>query len=177
VALRLPANARIVLQVHYHSHDGQTRPDTTQLGVYFARRDPDQLLRIIPVINQNFEIPAGADNYRVTASIPFVPVPIRVWLIAPHMHLLGRSMRVETTSLTGETQCLIDIADWDFNWQAMYRYKEPVQIPAWSNINLTAYYDNSAANARNPNDPPKPVRWGEATTDEMCIAFLGVTVD
>lgn len=177
VALRLPADTRVVLQVHYHSHDGQPRPDTTKLAIYFASREPDQLLRIVPVVNQNFEIPAGAENHRVTAGIPFVPVSIRLWVIAPHMHLLGRSMRVETTSPTGETRCLIDIADWDFNWQAMYRYSEPVRIPAWSSITLTAHFDNSSGNPRNPSDPPQPVRWGEATTDEMCIAFLGVTID
>ncbi|HEU4522441.1 MAG TPA: ascorbate-dependent monooxygenase [Thermoanaerobaculia bacterium] len=177
VALRLPAGSRVVLQVHYHVHDGDPHPDRTEFGIYYAERTPRQLLRILPLVNQNFEIPAGAEHYRVTAGIPFVPVPVHLWVIAPHMHLLGRSMRVETTSLTGETTCLIDIPDWDFNWQAMYRYREPIAIPAWSSVNLTAYYDNSSSNPRNPNDPPKAVRWGEATTDEMCIAFLGVTID
>jgi hypothetical protein len=38
-------------------------------------------------------------------------------------------------------------------------------------------YDNTTENFRNPNVPPKPVSWGEATTDEMCIAFLAYTVD
>ncbi|HEX6641761.1 MAG TPA: peroxiredoxin, partial [Thermoanaerobaculia bacterium] len=67
--------------------------------------------------------------------------------------------------------------DWDFNWQGAYRFNEPVTIPTGSQFLLTAHYDNSSSNPRNPNDPPKAVSWGEATTDEMCIAFLGLTVD
>ena len=78
------------------------------------------------------------------------------------MHLLGKSMKVETTSATGVTRCLINIEDWDFNWQALYRYKEPIAVPSLSSVTLRAVYDNSAENPRNPNDPPKPVSWGEA---------------
>lgn len=175
--LRLPANSRVVLQVHYHSHDGRPQPDRTELAMYFSERQPKQLLRIIPVLNQNFEIPPGESNHRVTAGIPIVPFAVHLWVIAPHMHLLGRSMKVEMTAPGGQTQCLINIDDWDFNWQAMYRYRNPVAVPAWSSVSLTASYDNSSSNPRNPNNPPRPVRWGEATTDEMCIAFLGVTID
>ena len=42
---------------------------------------------------------------------------------------------------------------------------------------VMAVFDNSAANRRNPSSPPRDVRWGEGTADEMCIAFVGVTVD
>lgn len=177
VGLRLPKNSRVVLQVHYHSHDGQPQPDRTEFAMYFSKRPPKQLLRVIPILNQSFEIPPGESSHRVTAGIPVVPFPVHVWTIAPHMHLLGRSMKVEMTAPGGATHCLINIDDWDFNWQAMYRFKSPVAVPAWSSVSLTAYYDNSSSNPRNPNHPPKAVRWGEATTDEMCIAFIGVTID
>ena len=93
------------------------------------------------------------------------------------MHLLGRKMNVQMEPLSGPAQCLIDIQDWDFNWQGAYRFREPVSIPTGTQFSLTAYYDNSSANPRNPNDPPKAVSWGEETTDEMCIAFLGITLD
>lgn len=93
------------------------------------------------------------------------------------MHLLGRKMTVQMTTPDEATRCLIDIQDWDFNWQGAYRYETPVDVPAGSRLSLTAYYDNSSDNPRNPNNPPQSVSWGEATTDEMCIAFLGVTID
>jgi len=86
-------------------------------------------------------------------------------------------MQVTATQPSGQQQCLININDWDFNWQGMYRYNDPIAVPAGTKLALEAFYDNSTSNFRNPNFPPKPVSWGEQTTDEMCIAFLGFTVD
>jgi hypothetical protein len=181
VAFLLPANSRVVLQVHYHPHGPAPQADQTQIAIYYAKRKPSKLMRVLPLINDTFTIPPGDANYRVTTdfTLPLIPFPINahVWLIAPHMHLLGRQMHVIATLPTGQSQCLISIDDWDFNWQGMYRFKDPVAVPGGTKLSLEAFYDNSAGNWRNPNDPPKPVSWGEATTDEMCIAFLGFTVD
>jgi hypothetical protein len=180
VGFELPAGSRIVLQVHYHPHHGNhAMPDQTEFGVYFAETKPAKSMLIIPLINDTFTIPPHDANYRVDAVWPIrTPFPLKLWLIAPHMHLLGRKMTVEMTPQgSTQPQCLIDIQDWDFNWQGAYRYKTPVDIPANARVSLTAWYDNSANNPLNPNDPPKPVSWGEQTTDEMCIAFLGVTVE
>jgi hypothetical protein len=180
-AFELPANARIVLQVHYHPHHGAPEPDQTEFAVYFAKKEPRATMRVLPVINQNFEIPAGASNHKVDAEFPPAPftMPFRakLWFVAPHMHLLGRKMNVKMTMPGGETKCLINIDDWDFNWQGAYQYREPVDVPAGTKFSLSAWYDNSLSNPRNPNNPPKAVGWGEGTTDEMCIAFLGVTIE
>jgi len=176
VAMSLPATARVVLQVHYHVHGGVAEPDTTRIGVYYAKSKPQKLMRIWPIINFLFTIPPNDPNYRVTASYP-VTQDAHAVLIAPHMHLLGRKMRVQAALPNGSTECLINIDDWDFNWQGMYRYETPVALPAGSRLSLEAFYDNSSGNVRNPNHPPKSVSWGEETTDEMCIAFLGVTLD
>jgi hypothetical protein len=102
---------------------------------------------------------------------------VHIWFIAPHMHLLGRTMNVKETLADGTEQCLIDINDWSFNWQGQYYYKQPIAAPIGAKFALNATYDNSSNNPLNPNSPPKPVYWGEATTDEMCIAFIGVTID
>ncbi len=178
VALKLPAAARVVLQVHYHPHNGQPKADRTEIGIYYAKKQPSKQVRIIPIINDTFTIPPNDANYKVEAVFPIrIPYAMHAWFVAPHMHLLGRRMRVEMTPLAGAPQCLINIDDWDFNWQGMYRYNEPVAIPALAQLSATAWYDNSSANWRNPNQPPKPVSWGEATTNEMCVAFLGVTFD
>ena len=178
VAMSLPANARIVLQVHYHPHQDNPKPDQTAIGIYFAKQKPKQQLRILPIINQNFTIPPGDPSYRVDASWPIdTPFPIHVWFVAPHMHLLGRTMHVQATLPGGATRCLMKVDDWDFQWQGTYNFREPVAVPALSRLKLSATFDNSADNPRNPNNPPKPVSWGEATTDEMCIAFLGITID
>ncbi|HYI09249.1 MAG TPA: ascorbate-dependent monooxygenase [Thermoanaerobaculia bacterium] len=184
VGFELPAGSRLVLQVHYHPHDGDSHgvqhidADRTELGVYLAAEKPAQAMRVVPLVNMGFTIPPHDANYRVDAELPIkTPFPIKIWFVAPHMHLLGRKMTVQMTPPNGIAQCLIDIQDWDFNWQGAYRYKSPIDVPAGSRLSLTAWYDNSTSNPRNPNNPPKPVSWGEETTDEMCLAFLGVTVE
>jgi hypothetical protein len=93
------------------------------------------------------------------------------------MHLLGREMSVEAQSRDGSTRCLINIDKWSFQWQGMYFFKEQIPLPAGTTVKVTSYYDNSANNPLNPNNPPKPVAWGEQTTDEMCVVFLEVSLD
>ncbi|HVR43580.1 MAG TPA: ascorbate-dependent monooxygenase [Thermoanaerobaculia bacterium] len=180
VALELPANSRIVLQVHYHVHDDahHVDPDRTEVALYDAEPPVQKKLRVLPLLNHTFTIPAGASDYEVTASFTVPPFySAHAHAIAPHMHLLGRSMKVEAVAPTGATTCMVRIDDWDFNWQGMYVYTDPVPLPQFTTVRLSARYDNSSANPRNPNDPPKPVSWGEETTDEMCLAFIGVTFD
>ena len=172
IAFQLPKNSRIVLQVHYHPHNGNPQPDQTQIGIYYAKTETKKRMLILPLINDTFTIPPNNSNYRVTAEFDNIFANAHLYLVAPHMHLLGRTM-----SVTAGNLCLIKINDWDFNWQGMYRYKNPVAIPIGTRLSLEAFYDNSSDNFRNPNNPPKPVSWGEATTDEMCIAFLGITLD
>ncbi|HWW60585.1 MAG TPA: ascorbate-dependent monooxygenase, partial [Thermoanaerobaculia bacterium] len=90
VAFELPANARVVLQVHYHPHHAAAVPDQTKLGIYFAKQKPKKLMRIIPLINLEFMIPPNDSHYKVNAQWPILtPVAMHLWLIAPHMHLLG----------------------------------------------------------------------------------------
>jgi hypothetical protein len=97
--------------------------------------------------------------------------------ISPHMHQIGREMKVWATLPDGNRLDLLWLKDWDFNWQETYRYKTPIRLPKGTRLEMVAYYDNSETNPRNPHHPPKDLAWGEQTTDEMCIAFLGLTRD
>jgi mono/diheme cytochrome c family protein len=177
VALQLPAKARVVIQVHYHPHHA-AGADQTSMAIYFAKTPVEQWLRLLPLANTTFNIPAGADNHPVSAVFQLPPfVSAKLWSITPHMHLLGRTIRVDALRPDGSSSCLISIDDWDFNWQGTYLFDEPVALPAGTLLSLRATFDNSSRNPDNPNNPPKDVRWGEATTDEMCLAFLGFTID
>jgi hypothetical protein len=180
VAFLLPKASNVVLQVHYHPHDGQPQPDKTEIGIYYAKKKPQQQLYVLPLINDQFTIPPGDANYKVSAPPNgplFTPFGLHLWGIYPHMHLLGRKMNVAAHLPGGTDECLINIDDWDFNWQGLYQYASPIAIPGGSSLSVGAYYDNSTDNMRNPNYPPKAVSWGEQTTDEMCIAFIAFTVD
>jgi hypothetical protein len=77
----------------------------------------------------------------------------------------------------GAKRPLIYIDDWDFNWQLNYMFREPIRVPKGSKIRVEAIYDNSTKNPFNPNSPPKPITWGEQTTDEMFLLVAAYTVD
>jgi hypothetical protein len=84
---------------------------------------------------------------------------------------------VWATAPNGKEIPLIWIEDWDFKWQGQYRFVEPITVPKGSTLEMTARYDNSAANPDNPNNPPARVKRGEQTTDEMCICFVEFEAD
>ena len=170
VGYLLPKGADIVMQVHYY-RTGHLERDRTRLGLYFSKTENTAKLRIGDAINSDFVVPAGADWYAVQAHEDFKR---DVYLLAtmPHMHLIGRDMRLVATTPEGIRHDLIWIQDWDFNWQDIYHYQDPLFLPAGTRVDLVAHFDNSAANPTNPHDPPVPVGWGEKTTDEMCIGFL-----
>ena len=67
----------------------------------------------------------------------------------------------------GSVEPLIAIGDWDFRWQDVYRLAKPMVLPKGSRIAMRFVYDNSAANSRNPFQPPRRIEWGQNTTDEM----------
>jgi len=93
------------------------------------------------------------------------------------MHLIGRSISVVAKFPDGTSKDLVVIKDWDFNWQETYQFKTALALPRGTRVRLEAHYDNSANNPNNPSSPPRLIRWGEQTTDEMCIAFVAFTKD
>lgn len=171
----LPKGADIVLQVHYH-RSGKAETDRTRIGIFFAKKPVDKRYRSLAVSFRKIDIPAGDADYEVHTSMT-VPRNVTVLTITPHMHWLGREMTVKATPDGGQPQRLIHIPDWDFNWQTIYHFKDPVRLPAGTVVRMSARFDNSTGNPRNPSTPPKEVFRGEQTTDEMCIAFIGYTID
>jgi hypothetical protein len=172
---RLPKGSDLVLQIHYHP-SGKEELDQSTIGIFFTKKPVKQIVMGIPMVNRKLYIPAGESRHKVTTSFT-VPVDVHAIGIAPHMHLVGREMKVSATLPNGKAEPMIWIKDWDFNWQGQYRYAKPVALPKGTRIDLEAYYDNSEGNPKNPNNPPKLVKWGEQTTDEMCLCGVQVVTD
>jgi hypothetical protein len=170
ISRRLEKGSDIVVQIHYHP-SGKVEHDQSQLGLRFTG-PPTKGVATMLLLNTNIYIPANARDYWVKASMT-LPRDAELFSISPHAHYLGKEMKIDAQLPDGSTKHLIYIKDWDFNWQGQYRYKEPIHLPAGTRIDLAYSYDNSTANPQNPSNPPKPVRWGEQTTDEMALAFLG----
>jgi hypothetical protein len=176
VGIPLSKNTRIVMQVHYYTNVSRD-PDQTRVGIYFAKNKVQKPLFFLPLVQQRLNIPPDvADHVESTSfTVPFF-LDSHVINVFPHMHLLGREIKMEITH-GNETTPLIFIDKWDFNWQGPYTFVNAPAAAAGARLRLSCKYDNTAANPRNPSNPPKRVTWGEGTEDEMCVAFLGVTLD
>jgi hypothetical protein len=171
--LWLPKECDVVLQVHYF-RTGVWETDRTRVGLYFSKSTKPIRAHYGVALNNKFTIPPGESNYRVEGRLPGKGLKEPIWLISvyPHMHLLGKQIQVTAIYPDGKELPLILIKNWDFNWQSPYFFKEPHYLPAGTQMQVVSYFDNSAANPNNPHDPPKPVGWGEKTTDEMCLSFF-----
>lgn len=172
-AFELKPGATMVMQVHYH-RNGKDEKDKSKLGIYYAKSKPAKVARYGIFVDPTLNIPAGEPNFKLTRSFELT-AETTLYGIMPHMHLLGKEMKVRAELPDGKKVPLIYIADWDFNWQMQYEFKKPIVLPAGTKIVVEARYDNSADNPRNPNSPPKPMRFGEQTTDEMFVLVFTQT--
>ncbi len=165
----LPKGSDLVLQVHYH-RNGREETDRPQLGRYVSQK-PVKAIQPIIVPGWLTSIPAGDAGHKVKGAV-WVDRDCTIFSVTPHMHLLGKKMKVAMTPPGGEPTTLINIDDWDFNWQENYFFKEPIAVKAGTKFSVEAVYDNSEKNPSNPSQPPKRVWVGEGTTNEMCFGFL-----
>jgi tetratricopeptide (TPR) repeat protein len=173
MAISLDANTDLVLNAHLQPSG---RPETLQptLGLYFT----DKPATLHPILLQMendgaLDIPAGAKDFVVSDDFT-LPVSVSLLAIYPHAHYLGRDLEATATLPDGKTETLIHIPNWDLNWQAVYRYAEPMTLPAGTKITMRFAYDNSAENVRNPNHPPARVVAGNRANDEMAHLWLQV---
>jgi hypothetical protein len=171
----LPKGSDVVLQVHYH-RNGRVEKDRTQIGLYFAPKPIAKRYQSLVIRGQFFFIPAGNADYKVKGTM-WVGQDCTLHSVMPHMHMLGKEIKVTLTPPEGEAKTLVAIKDWDYNWQETYFFKEPIGVKAGTRFDVEAHYDNSANNPRNPFNPPRLAKFGEQTTDEMCFVFLGATSD
>jgi hypothetical protein len=171
----LPKGSDVLLQLHYH-RTGRVEKDRTAIGLYFAKKPPAPPWKGLVIQGQFLYIPAGNERFRVRGALE-VDQDCLLHSVMPHMHMLGREVKVTLTPPGGRPATLVAIKDWDYNWQEIYFLKESIPLKAGTKIALEAVYDNSARNPNNPFRPPRFVIFGEETTDEMCFVFLGATAD
>ncbi len=150
--------------------------DRTQIGLYFAKDPVDQPWQTIVIqgLKGIQKIPAGSADF-VTAGHVFLQTDTVIHSVIPHMHLLGKSVTVTMTPPGGKPVVLVDIPAWDYRWQETYWFKEPIHAKVGTKLEIKAHFDNSEGNPNNPSKPPKLVKYGEQTTDEMLFAFFGAT--
>lgn len=173
---RLRRDAALTLQMHY-TPTGAPETDETQVGLYFTDTAPARELQTrsaySPIIPLNtIAIPARAREYLREASFtPSATRDVLLYELSPHMHYRGKWFRYEANYPDGTTETLLNVPQYDFNWQSGYRLAEPKRLPAGTVIRVRGSFDNSPLNPFNPN-PNVIVRGGDQTDDEMFIGYL-----
>jgi peroxiredoxin len=170
----LPKGSDVLLQVHYH-RDGRLEMDRTSIGLYFAK-GPQKAYKGLVIQGNFFLVPRNNPAFHVYGGVE-LDQDCTLHSVMPHMHMLGREVKVTVTPPEGNRFTLVAIKDWDYNWQETYFLKRPIELKKGTRLTVDAVYDNSAKNPNNPFSPPQNVWFGEQTTNEMCFVFLGATSD
>lgn len=176
----IPAGSRLVMQVHYNVLTAEPRPDQTALYLYTWDEAQPNVIESKPMADLTLRIPANeAEVVNTRTWTHYGKAPLEIVALAPHMHVLGTSISVKLKRADGAEECLIDIPDWDFNWQQTFKLRpgESVMVNPGDQLELTCVYDNSKANQAVVNGEqlePRDVRWGDGTLDEMCLNFITI---
>lgn len=182
-AVRVPAGSKIVMQTHFNSLYTDLAEVSQEFQLWTRDTPPSKIVRAMPLANLNFEVPAGESNSVHEMNIRYLgDEPLQVLGSAAHLHLLASEVKLEILRAGEDTQCVLDIPDWDFAWQQAYFFEEDSwgTVNPGDNIRLTCTFDNSPANQPlidGERAMPRDVTWGGETFDEMCIAFMIIAED
>ena len=165
----LKVGSQISLQLHYTTN-GRETVDASEIGVWFypegvvpEKRMSGQCACIFTPDWTN--IPPYDPDFEQTQSIT-IQRDAYLHGFLPHMHFRGKRMRFEAHYPDGSSELLINIANYNYNWQLRYQLEEPKLVPAGTKIVAIGAFDNSVQNKGNP-DPARSVPWGEQSWDEM----------
>lgn len=171
-AIKIPAGARVILNLHYHPTGADETDSETAVNLRFAPKSPTWLAETIfignaqspvflgsgllpgpadPPSGPEFRIPAGAEAHTEHMKFTMPPeLELRVWLMSTHMHYVGRKARL-WIERQGSKQCLIDTPRWDFNWQVGYAYDGTIdtypKVLGRDQIHVECEYNNSLSNS------------------------------
>ncbi|MQA89176.1 MAG: hypothetical protein GEU90_02915 [Gemmatimonas sp.] len=170
----LPTDPVVTFNMHYNKKPGPGTGvyDDTK-GAFEFYEDGEVIDHVVQTdLNwqRDFLIPAHHPNYEVSREMHFEE-DTYLLSMGPHMHYRGKSVKLELEYPDGEREVLLWVSDYDFNWQFLYQYKEPLLMPAGSTLHTTWWFDNSEDNPYNP-DPSVDVAYGEETYNEMANARI-----
>jgi hypothetical protein len=175
VGLWLPAGGDIVIEIHYKLN-GRTTVDQSSIGLYFAEKPTLEYIDGLLLGTQDLDIPPETYDYTRHISMD-VPVGFRLVDVMPHMHYIGSRTRMTVTRPDGSIVPVFGIDDWDLRWQNIYTLREPMHIPAGSRVDIWWVWNNSSINPANPFDPPRRMKWGWKSEEEMAEVWMGVLPD
>jgi hypothetical protein len=201
-AVYLKAGSGLLLQIHYNTQFlpmGETpKPDQSSVAMWTlpAGQHPEHVIyrkgataplngdgATNPLAALTASIPANAKNVvgQNTVSMADLGTIGSTFLkgeivgMTPHAHSWATRMVASLKPTGGSEQCLIDVPDWDFNWQLDYMFKAGVPYTQSDTVHVECDYDNTADNQPVINGmrtPVMPITFGEKTLNEMCLHYI-----
>jgi hypothetical protein len=164
----------LVMQIHYNLLAG-TRPDTTSVTLKtVAEVTKEAALVPIPFTDVIYDLrlPPGHANAKQEFSQALFGLADDLELhgVFPHMHTLGTKMHFsvrQSGQAREDAMCLTDVWRWDFHWQQLFLYDDPLVIRPSDYLDLSCEYDTRGRDT--------DTTWGEGTQDEMCLMFVYIT--
>jgi Flp pilus assembly protein TadD len=170
---RLDPGNDLILNTHLKP-TGRVETVQPRIGLYFTDTPPARAPMLLQLEHDAaLNIPAGDSHFVVEDELR-LPIAVYALGIYPHAHYLGKQLEAWSIAPDGKRTPLVLIKDWDIDRQSVYSYRKPLLLPAGSVLHMRYVYDNSAANPRNPANPPVRVRNGNRSTDEMGHLWLQV---
>jgi hypothetical protein len=169
----LKKGSSLALNLHYTTN-GKATTDASEIGIWFYPDDQ------VPTERMSMQcacalggwkmIPPFASNHEMQRTVT-LPKDAVVYSLAPHMHFRGKRMRFYADYVDGTHEELLNIANYQYNWQYNYELTTPKRMPAGTKITAIAAFDNSVQNKANP-DPSRRVPFGEQSWDEMMFGTI-----
>ncbi len=180
LAYKVTKGSDLILSTHFHP-SGKAEEETSTVALYFADKPPSKRFTGLQLpfgfgVLAGINIPAGKKDFAIEDSFT-LPVDVRAFGVSAHAHYIAKTFKLTATLPDGKTKTLLSISDWDFAWQEGYSFKDYEPLPRGTKLTVKITYDNSADNPRNPTNPPKRVRWGRESLDEMGSMTLQVVAD
>jgi hypothetical protein len=193
--VRVDPGSMIVIQVHYNTANSAPAPDQTSIDIEVADSVAKQAA-VAPYTNPDWlnggmPIPAGAPDQMYNFSIDVTPymglltnnilpnnMPFTVYSAFMHMHTRGSKIQGQIQRSDGSQDCMVNIPQWNFNWQGSYDFSTPKTVNPGDQLYLECHWNNTAANQPYVNGmqvAPTNLNWGETTEDEMCLEILYLT--
>lgn len=179
IGIRIPKRGVLLIRNFHYSPSPLDTSDLSGFNIFYTNKKVTRTLGFAsfkpnnPNEDGKWFIKANDSNFVAHINVKFHN-DVSLININPHMHRLGKYFKAFVTTPTKDTIPLIEIPDWNFNWQEFYRFKKMIKIPKGSVLHADAIYDNSTNNPDNPYAPPKDImfEWGMNEDSEMMRLVL-----
>jgi hypothetical protein len=148
--------------------------DRTAAVADVAHRFGNQARGTVEGLNQR----CNAGNPPVPGNVQHCDRPVpragTIYAVAGHMHLLGRSIKIELNPGTAEAQTLLDVPNYIFDDQSARPLATPVLVQPGDTLRVTCTHDAGLRKLlpQLATLPARYVVWGDGTSDEMCLGLV-----